>query len=291
MHLKRVKFAVSAMPSRVIRYFRVRGLRYSLGLVGAVLCVVMLCMPSGYVTEGPGPTRDVLGTVDVGDSGDSGDARPMIVVKGAKTHDDTGRLLLTTVNSYGIDWPPTNAEALLAWANPHAGVLPREAVIPPGQSGEDYTRTAKKEMTGAQDAASTQALRFLASRGMDTSGVTVSMNVDEIGGPSAGMMYALGAIDKLTEADETGGRTIAGTGTIDKDGKVGAIGGIRLKMIGARRDGATWFLAPKDNCGEVVGHVPDGLRDVSVSNLSEAYDALVAIGQGRGDSLPHCAAE
>ncbi|WP_372445356.1 YlbL family protein [Bifidobacterium pluvialisilvae] len=289
MHLKRAKFAVSAMPSRIMWYFRVRGLKYSLGLIGAVLCVVMLCMPSGYVTEGPGPTRDVLGTVGTDDAGGSGDARPMIVVKGAKTHDDTGRLLLTTVNSYGIDWPPTNAEALVAWANPHAGVLPREAVIPPGQSGDDYTRTAKKEMTGAQDTASAQALKFLAARGMDTSGVTISMNVDEIGGPSAGMMYALGAIDKLTAQNETGGRTIAGTGTIDKDGKVGAIGGIRLKMLGAKRDGATWFLAPKDNCDEVVGHVPAGLRDVSVSNLSEAYKALVAIGQGKGGSLPHCA--
>ena len=116
------------------------------------------------------------------------------------------------------------------------------------------------------------------------------MHVDDIGGPSAGMMYALGVIDKLTPQDETGGLTIAGTGTIDADGTVGAIGGIRLKMLGARRDGATWFLAPEENCAEVVGHVPDGLRDVSVSTLEEAYEALVAIGKGEGDALPHCSA-
>lgn len=79
------------------------------------------------------------------------------------------------------------------------------------------------------------------------------MHVDSIGGPSAGMMYTLGLIDKLTPANESGGKTIAGTGTIDKDGKVGRIGGIELKMLGAKRDGATWFLAPASNCLDVAG--------------------------------------
>ena len=59
-------------------------------------------------------------------------------------------------------------------------------------------------------------------------------------------------------------------------------------MQGAKRDGATWFLAPASNCDEVVGHVPSGLRDVKVSTLDEAYKALVAIGEGKGNSLPHC---
>lgn len=76
-----------------------------------------------------------------------------------------------------------------------------------------------------------------------------------------------------------------------KDGKVGAIGGIRMKMLGAKRDGATWFLAPESNCDEVVGHVPEGLRDVKVSTLDEAYQALVAIGEGKGDALPQCSAD
>nr|WP_240541529.1 S16 family serine protease [Bifidobacterium callimiconis] len=241
-------------------------------------------MPSAFVTEGPGPTRDVLGTVTL----ENGKSAEMIVIKGAETHKDSGKLLLTTVNSYGVSSPAINAEVLAAWLNPQSGVLPREAVIPPNQSVEEYTDKAKHEMTGAQDSASSQAFAFLSSQGVDTSNVKVSMNVDEIGGPSAGLMYTLGVIDKLTAANETGGKTIAGTGTIDDKGKVGAIGGIRLKMIGAKRDGATWFLAPKDNCDEVVGHVPDGIRDVQVDTLAEAYAALVKIGQGKGDSLPHC---
>ena len=107
------------------------------------------------------------------------------------------------------------------------------------------------------------------------------MHVDSIGGPSAGMMYTLGLIDKLTPANESGGKTIAGTGTIDKDGKVGRIGGIELKMLGAKRDGATWFLAPASNCSDVAGRVPDGLRDVKVATLDEAYQALVPSARGR----------
>jgi PDZ domain-containing protein len=101
-------------------------------------------------------------------------------------------------------------------------------------------------------------------------------------------MYTLGTIDKLTEQNETGGKKIAGTGTMDDEGKVGAIGGIRLKMLGAKRDGAQWFLAPASNCSDVVGHVPSGLRVVKVSTLDGAYQALVAIGQGKASSLPTC---
>ena len=286
MHFRHGKFTLSTMVKRAASYIGLewRGLRYHLGFFGALLCAVMLCLPSAFVTEGPGPTRDVLGTVTV----ENGKSEPMIVVSGAKTYKDSGKLLLTTVNSYGVNSPAINAQVLAAWFNPQSGVLPREAVIPPGQTVEEYTDNAKQEMTSAQDSASSQALAFLSSQGMDTANVKVSMNVDEIGGPSAGLMYTLGAIDKLTEANETGGATIAGTGTIDDKGKVGPIGGIRLKMIGAKRDGATWFLAPKDNCKEVVGHVPDGIRDVRVDTLADAYEALVKIGQGKGDTLPHC---
>lgn len=118
--------------------------------------------------------------------------------------------------------------------------------------------------------------------------VDVKIQIDGIGGPSAGMMFALGIVDRLTPADETNGRRIAGTGTIDVTGTVGAIGGIRQKMAGALRDGAAWFLAPKANCGDVVGHVPAGLHVVAVATLQEAVGAMTAIGKGTGDSLPTC---
>jgi PDZ domain-containing protein len=117
---------------------------------------------------------------------------------------------------------------------------------------------------------------------------TVKIQIDDVGGPSAGMMFALGIIDVLTPGSMTGGRHIAGTGTIDSDGVVGAIGGIQEKMIGARRAGATWFLAPAEDCPEVVGHVPDGLRVVRVSTLHEARQAVNAVASGNGSGLPTC---
>ncbi|MBO3088623.1 YlbL family protein [Cellulomonas dongxiuzhuiae] len=120
--------------------------------------------------------------------------------------------------------------------------------------------------------------------------VDVSINIEGIGGPSAGTMFALGLVDLLTPEDEANGQVIAGTGTIDVTGAVGPIGGIRQKLAGAVRDGAAWFLAPSDNCDEVVGHVPDGLRVVEVSTLHEAREAMVAIGAGEGEDLPTCTA-
>lgn len=121
--------------------------------------------------------------------------------------------------------------------------------------------------------------------------VDIHFSLENIGGPSAGMMFSLGIIDRLSEGDMTGGKSIAGTGTMSYDGKVGAIGGIAQKMQGAKRDGASWFLAPENNCDQVIGHVPEGLRVVRVSTLHEAHEAVDAIAADRGDSLPTCEAK
>lgn len=119
--------------------------------------------------------------------------------------------------------------------------------------------------------------------------VGVKIQINNVGGPSAGMMFALGIIDKMSTGDLTGGQHIAGTGTIDADGNVGGIGGIRQKLYGARDAGATWFLAPQSNCDEVVGHVPDGIRVFSVSTLQDSLTALEAIRDGGDlDALPTC---
>lgn len=119
--------------------------------------------------------------------------------------------------------------------------------------------------------------------------VDVTIRIEEVGGPSAGTMFALGIVDILTPGALTGGQDIAGTGTISVDGDVGAIGGIRQKLDGAARDGADYFLVPAGNCPEVVGHVPAGLRVVSVSTLAAAIDAVEAIGSGAVEDLPACA--
>ena len=119
--------------------------------------------------------------------------------------------------------------------------------------------------------------------------VDVTLQLDNVGGPSAGMMFALGIIDTLTEGELNGGRNIAGTGTIDAEGAVGPIGGIRQKLYGARDAGADFFLAPASNCDEVVGHVPDGLQVIRTATLEESLEALQVIAaDGDVDALPTC---
>jgi PDZ domain-containing protein len=119
--------------------------------------------------------------------------------------------------------------------------------------------------------------------------VDVTIQLEKVGGPSAGQMFALGIIDKLTPGELTGGEDFAGTGTITGDGTVGPIGGIRQKMYGAVRAGADYFLAPVRNCTEVVGHVPEGLTVFAVATLDESLDAIEAVAAGASTAaLPSC---
>ena len=118
--------------------------------------------------------------------------------------------------------------------------------------------------------------------------IDVQIQLPGVGGPSAGMMFALGIYDKLTPGELTGDEHIAGTGTIDGGGEVGAIGGIVQKMYGASAAGADWFLAPESNCSEVVGHIPSGLQVFSVGTLDDAITAVEAIADGETADLARC---
>jgi Lon-like protease len=114
----------------------------------------------------------------------------------------------------------------------------------------------------------------------------VKINLSGIGGPSAGLMFALGIIDKLTPDALTGGRFIAGTGEIDPEGAIAPIGGIQQKMAGARAAGATVFLTPAANCSSTAGAVPAGLRLVKVGSLAGAVSELKALKAGK--PVPTC---
>jgi Lon-like protease len=129
-------------------------------------------------------------------------------------------------------------------------------------------------------------------------GITVGINyraefpieftLEDVGGPSAGMMFALAIVDRLTPEDLAAGGHVAGTGTIDPEGAVGAIGGIRQKLAGARSAGATLFLMPRVHCEEAAGHVPDGLAVVPVETLEDSLGALAA--WRAREALPSCPA-
>jgi Lon-like protease len=115
---------------------------------------------------------------------------------------------------------------------------------------------------------------------------TVTISIGGIGGPSAGLMFALGIIDKITTDNLTGGRFIAGTGEIEANGTVDPIGGIQQKLVGAREAGATIFLTPAANCPDTAGAVPAGMRLIKVSSLAGAVSALQALKAGQ--PVPSC---
>jgi PDZ domain-containing protein len=110
--------------------------------------------------------------------------------------------------------------------------------------------------------------------------VKVDITLRDVGGPSAGLMFALGIIDKLGNESLTGGRNIAGTGEITVEGQVGAIGGIAQKMRGAKAVGATVFLSPAENCPEAKDTKPDGITLIKVATLKGALDALKVLRDG-----------
>ncbi|MET0898542.1 MAG: PDZ domain-containing protein [Mycobacterium sp.] len=115
---------------------------------------------------------------------------------------------------------------------------------------------------------------------------TIDFNLANIGGPSAGLMFSLAVIDKLTTGDLNGSKFIAGTGTIDTGGKVGPIGGITHKMLAASEAGATVFLVPADNCDEAMSEPQEGLELVKIETLDSAVKALETV--SAGGEPPRC---
>ncbi|MFU0543061.1 PDZ domain-containing protein [Gardnerella vaginalis] len=274
-----------------VKYFSSKSVQYFIGLIIGVLTIIVLFLPSAYVVEEPGPTQDVLGkssgkyviNVDNPNKASNSNKKVASAASGLKSHSKNGKLLLVTVNTSGVPgYEIPNIYAILSWFDSKKQILPREVLVPVNQNASDYKKETNKQMTSSQSSAQVAALDYAKKHlNVNVKNVKVKMHIDDIGGPSAGMMYALGILNKLTGVDLAGGKTIAGTGTIDNNGKVGAIGGIRLKMISAKRDGARWFLAPNSNCDEVVGNIPQGLNVVSVKTLDDAYKALEKIKAGK----------
>lgn len=282
---------MSRLFNYFVKYFSSKSVQYFIGLIIGVLAIIVLFLPSAYVVEEPGPTQDVLGkssekyviNVDNPNKASNSNKKAASAASGLKPHSKSGKLLLVTVNTSGVPgYEIPNIYAILSWFDSKKQILPREVLVPVNQNASDYKKETNKQMTSSQSSAQVAALDYAKKHlNVNVKNVKVKMHIDDIGGPSAGMMYALGILNKLTGVDLAGGKTIAGTGTIDNNGKVGAIGGIRLKMISAKRDGARWFLAPNSNCDEVVGNIPQGLNVVSVKTLDDAYKALEKIKAGK----------
>ena len=159
-------------------------------------------------------------------------------------------------------------------------------VVPNGKSA---TASAEVTITTVKAPDADRAMVGIQPGTKHTFPFTIDIGLQDVGGPSAGLMFSLGIVDKLEPADITGGRFIAGTGTITDTGTVGPIGGISMKTIAAREAGAQYFLTPAENCAEAAKNIPDGLRLVKVKNLDGAVKALDAIRTGHTATLQSCA--
>ncbi|MHA2788298.1 YlbL family protein [Corynebacterium sp. S7] len=111
-------------------------------------------------------------------------------------------------------------------------------------------------------------------------GVNVNYNLNDVGGPSAGMIFSLAVIDKLTPGELNGGKFVAGTGTIAEDGTVGAVGGVEHKVVAAKDAGAELFLTPADNCASALSSDTGDMVVAKVTNLDDAVKAMDSFANG-----------
>jgi PDZ domain-containing protein len=226
----------------------------------------------------PGLTANVLGA-------DKG--TPVITVSGVTSRPTSGQLRMVTVAATAPNATVHFSDVAKAWFDTGRAAMPRDSVYPDGGSVAQIEKADEKEMTDSQQAATSAALKQL---GLSPSKVKVTLRLADVGGPSAGLLFTLGIIDKIAGdghgGDLTGGRVIAGTGTIDGSGKVGAVGGVPLKEKAAVRDGATAFLVPRGECTDAKAQLPRGLELIPVTTLDGALSALSALRDGQ--KTPTC---
>jgi Lon-like protease len=147
---------------------------------------------------------------------------------------------------------------------------------------EGERRTVELSTEESADGSGRPVVGFLPRTG-HTFPFDVTIGLEKVGGPSAGLMFALGIVERLTPGDLTDGRYVAGTGTIDDQGRVGPIGGVQQKVAAAADTGADVFLTPAGNCADAATVKPDGLTLVRVKTLDDALTSLDALKTGRGD--------
>ncbi|WP_200427818.1 PDZ domain-containing protein [Streptomyces sp. NE5-10] len=167
-------------------------------------------------------------------------------------------------------------------------IVPAKEAAAAEKAHKEATVTRKVAITTAKSEEGDRAIVGIQAGTDHVFPFTIDIKLADVGGPSAGLMFALGIVDKLTPESLTGGKFVAGTGTIDDDGKVGPIGGIQMKLVGARNAGAEYFLTPADNCATAAGDTPDGLTLVKVDTIADATASLEKLRKGDTKNLPSC---
>lgn len=210
----------------------------------------------------------------------------VITIKNLDSYPATGRIDLMSIRVTNPDTWIFGPELIYSWISAERAVYPKTAIYPPGTSTKEESKQAKADMVGSQDKAISAAINYLQShpeilgngseglaRANALDGKKIKFKVGETGGPSGGLVFAIGLVELLTEIDLMQGRHIAGTGTINTRGVVGPIGGINEKILSAKKVGATIFFAPVGNAEEIA-KTPEGIKVITVATLAQAISYL-----------------
>jgi PDZ domain-containing protein len=234
-----------------------------------------------FVIESPGSVTNVLGKSD-----------GVEVLQGNFPDEESfGAIDMLTVSVDGYPGStPTFYEVLAALFSDDRAIYPLELVYPEGSNFEEEVEASEKDLADSSKSALVAAQMVLPGGVVEKSQAKVVL--ENVGGPSGGLAFTLGFIDKLTPGSLTGGKSLAVTGTIDDRGAVGEIGGIQQKIYGAKLNGDEFLLMPLGNCYELNdGHLKL-IRVIPVRDLKEALAAVKVISaDGDIDSLPTCSAK
>lgn len=234
-----------------------------------------------FVIVKPGPAYNVLDEVD---------GKQVLVIDPAFEDQSTGAIDLLTISEYGMPGEtPYLWDLMVAFFSEDSAIYPLEMFYPEGVGPQQMLDEIIKDFEDSQKSAIAAAGTVIDSSVIDSHKITVGL--EKVGGPSGGLAFTLGLIDKLSAGSLTGGKRIAVTGTIDQVGAVGAIGGIRQKIFSAAKSGDKFMLIPVDNCEDLSSSHQAKIRVVPVSTLKEALKALKVISSdGERGRLPVCSA-
>jgi PDZ domain-containing protein len=202
----------------------------------------------------------------------------MLKVSSPKTYPVDGQMFLLSIWVTNPQTLVLGFEVLGCWAKPTCVVTPRSVIYPKETDDKVELAEGAKEMKQSQSSAIVATKKLFAKKypEINLAGLTdasLKVSLKNTGGPSGGLIFALGLVELLSPDNLLSGRKIAATGTISAAGKVGAIGGVQEKIVAARAAGVELLFISRQNCDEISGEV-DGLKVIAISTLEEAYLAL-----------------
>lgn len=232
-----------------------------------LLIVVALFAPMNFVLITPGPATPLFPKVLTVDE-----------TSGVKSYAVKGQLNLLTIYVTNPESYVFGAEILGCWAWGECAVMPRSVIYEKDATNEVERASGKKDMVKSQNIALAAAKGAIARNfpGVNVDAVKdsdIKVSLKNTGGPSGGLIFTLGMVDLLTSEDLLQGRAIAGTGTITVEGKIGPIGGVTEKIIGAKRADASLLFISAQNCADLP-EVIEGIEVVAVESIDQAISYL-----------------